>query len=133
VTPKKSGDVERDMANPHKGMNYGFTPDDQPDHYTERYTGTQDNGGVHVNSGISNKVFYLVAKGGSHHRGGSMTGIGPDKAGKIWYRALTGYMTRTTNFKGARTATLNAAKALYGASSPEYTAVGKAWSLCGVN
>lgn len=133
VTPKKAGDVERDMANPHKGMNYGFTPDDQPDHYSERYKGTQDNGGVHANSGISNKVFYLVAKGGSHHKGGSMTGIGPDKAGKIWYKALTAYMTKTTNFKGARTATLNAAKALYGASGAEYAAVGKAWSLCGVN
>lgn len=133
VTPKKAGDAERDMANPHKGVNYGFTADDQPDHYSERYTGTQDNGGVHVNSGISNKAFYLVAKGGSHHRGGSMTGIGPDKAGKIWYRALTAYMTKSTNFKGARTATLNAAKQLYGAGGPEYAAVARAWTLVGVN
>jgi bacillolysin len=132
VTPKIAGDVERDMQNPHRGKNYGLTADDQPDHYSERYKGTQDNGGVHINSGIPNKVFHLVAKGGTHHKGGSMTGIGPDKAGKIWYKALTVYMTKTTNFKGARTATLSAAKALYGASGPEYAAVAKAWTLCGV-
>jgi thermolysin len=61
-----------------------LTLDDDPDHYKERYTGLADNGGVHINAGIPNKAFYLLAKGGSHHRGGSMTGIvraddaGPD-------------------------------------------------------
>ncbi len=133
VTPRIAGDAERFMDAPHRGINHNFTVDDQPDHYLERYLGTQDNGGVHVNSGIPNKVFHLVAKGGTHHRGGSMTGIGADAAAKIWYRALTTYMTSTTNFKGARTATLNAAKAIYGLASPQYNAVGKAWSLCGVN
>jgi thermolysin len=133
VTPRIAGDAERFMNAPHQGIDHGFTPNDQPDHYVERYLGTQDNGGVHINSGIPNKVFHLVAKGGTHHRGGSMVGIGPDAAGKIWYKALTAYMTSTTNFKGARTATLNAAKVLYGLSSAQYKAVGKAWSLCGVN
>ena len=132
TTPKIAGDTNRDMEFPHRGRNYGITSDDQPDHYTERYRGTSDNGGVHANSGISNKAFHLLAKGGSHHKGGSMTGIGPDKAAKIWYKALTAYMTKTTNFKGARTATLNAAKSLYGSGTPEYIAVGKAWSLVGV-
>jgi Zn-dependent metalloprotease len=133
VTPRIAGDAERFMNEPHLGKNYGFTPDDQPDHYLERYLGTADNGGVHINSGIPNKVFYLVAKGGTHHRGGSMVGIGPDAATKIWYKALTAYMTSTTNFKGARTATLNAATALYGLNSTQRAAVAKAWSLCGVN
>ena len=133
LTPQIAGDAERYMAAPHLGRNFGFTADDQPDHYIERYLGTADNGGVHVNSGIPNKVFHLVAKGGTHHRGGSMTGIGPDVAAKIWYKALTGYMTSTTNFKGARTATLNAAAALYGLNSPQRAAVGRAWTMCGVN
>jgi thermolysin len=133
LTPRIAGDVERDMESPHRGRNNGYTSDDQPDHYSERYRGTGDNGGVHVNSGIPNKAFHLVAKGGSHHKGGSMTGIGPDKAARIWYKALTAYMTRTTNFKGARTATLNAAKSLYGSGGAEYAAVAKAWTLVGVN
>ena len=127
------GDTARDMEFPDRGKNFNFTPDDQPDHYSERYRGTGDNGGVHANSGISNKALHLVAKGGSHHKGGSMTGIGRDKAARIWYKALTAYMTRNANFKGARTATLNAAKSLYGSGGAEYAAVAKAWSLVGVN
>jgi Zn-dependent metalloprotease len=132
-TPGTAGDALRYMDNPHAARNSGFTSDDDPDHYSERYTGTSDNGGVHINSGISNKVFYLLSVGGTHHRGGSMTGIGADAAARIWYRALTTYMTSSTNFKGARTATLNAAAALYGSGSTNYSRVGQAWSLCGVN
>lgn len=124
-TPGTSGDALRYFTNTHTG--------NQPDHYSERYTGTADNGGVHTNSGISNYVFYLVSQGGTHHLGGSMTGIGADAAAKIWYKALTTYMTSSTNFKGARTATLNAAAALYGTGSTNYNAVATAWTLCGVN
>ncbi len=131
-TPGISGDALRYMDNPHAASNGGFTADDDPDHYSERYTGTVDGGGVHTNSGIANKAFYLLAVGGTHHRGGSMTGIGADAAGKIWYRAITSYMTSSTNFRGARTATLNAAAALYGTGSANYNAVAQAWSLCGV-
>ncbi|MEZ5595687.1 MAG: M4 family metallopeptidase [Pseudomonadales bacterium] len=83
---------------------------------------------------MPNKVFSSGGeRAGSHHRGGSMSGIGPDQAANIWYRALTVYMTRTTNFRNARKATLNAAKALYGRASSQYKAVAKAWTLCGVN
>jgi thermolysin len=124
-TPGTAGDALRFMDNPAAGGD--------PDHYSERYTGTADSGGVHTNSGIANKAFYLVAKGGAHSNGGSMTGIGADAAAKIWYRALTSYMTSSTNFKGARTATLNAAAALHGSGSTNYNAVAQAWSLCGVN
>ncbi len=131
-TPATSGDALRYMDNPHLASNSGYTADDDPDHYSERYTGTGDNGGVHINSGIANKAFYLMAQGGTHHLGGSMTGIGEDAAAAIWYRALTTYMTSSTNFAGARTATLNAANQLYGPASPEYAAVGNAWTLVGV-
>lgn len=131
-TPATAGDALRYMNEPHLKAGGSYTPNDDPDHYSERYTGTADNGGVHINSGIGNKAFYLVAKGGTHSNGGSMVGIGADKAAAIWYRALTAYMTSSTNFRGARTATLNAAAALYGSGSAEYNAVAQAWSLCGV-
>jgi Zn-dependent metalloprotease len=61
-----------------------------------------------------------------------MTGIGADAAAKIWYKALTTYMTSSTNSRGARTATLNAAASLYGSGSANYNAVAQAWNLCGV-
>ncbi|HEX8844598.1 MAG TPA: M4 family metallopeptidase [Pyrinomonadaceae bacterium] len=133
-TPATAGDALRYMDTPHSAGNYGYTANDDPDHYSERYTGTGDNGGVHINSGIPNHVFYLVVKGGNHAHiaGPFVTGIGADKAAKIWYKALTTYMTSSTNFAGARTATLNAATSLYGAGSVEYNAVADAWTACGV-
>lgn len=127
-----TGDALRYLDNPHAAANSGFTSDDDPDHYSERYTGTGDNGGVHINSGISNKAFYLLSEGGAHHRGGSMTGIGADKAARIYYKALTSFMTSSTNFAGARLATINAANALYGSGSAEATATANAWCLVGV-
>ena len=56
-TPGKAGDALRSMSDPTK---YG-----DPDHYSKRYTGTSDNGGVHTNSGIINKQAYLLANGGT--------------------------------------------------------------------
>jgi Zn-dependent metalloprotease len=133
-TPATAGDALRYMSAPHNDPNYGYTANDDPDYYTERYTGTSDNGGVHINSGIPNHVFYLLAHGGTHAHvpGPFVTGIGPDKAARIWYRALTTYMTSSTNFAGARAATLNAAADLYGAGSAEYLSVADAWTACGV-
>ena len=133
-TPATAGDAMRYMDTPHRAGNYGYTANDDPDHYSERYTGTGDSGGVHINSGIANHVFYLVAKGGNHAHipGPFVTGIGADAAARIWYKALTTYMTSSTNFAGARTATLNAATDLYGAGSVEYNAVANAWAACGV-
>ena len=130
-TPGIAGDAGRYMDDPHRALEAGYTADDDPDHYSERYTGASDNGGVHHNSGIANKAFYLLAKGGAHHLGGSMTGIGADAAARIWFTALS-YMTTTTNFAGARTATMNAAAALYGSGGVQHTAVSAAWCLVGV-
>lgn len=128
-----TGDALRYMDNPHAAGNGGYTSDDDPDHYSERYTGTADNGGVHINSGIGNKAFYLVAAGGTHHLSGvTTTGIGTGDAGRIWYRALTVYMTSSTNFSGARTATLNAATDLFGAASTQYNSTATAWCAVGV-
>lgn len=106
------------------------------DHYSTRYTGFDDNGGVHMNSGIANLFFYLLSEGGEHpkaqHRVAPVTGIGLDKAANIWYRALSVYMTSSTNFAGARTATLNATADLFGASSAEHCQVQNAWAEVGV-
>lgn len=131
-TPSRPGDALRYLDNPHAASNKGFTADDDPDHYIERYTGAADNGGVHINSGIGNKAFFLLAKGGAHHRGGSMAGIGADAAMRIWYLALTAYMTSGSSFLDARRATVSAATALYGATSPQVAATRQAWCLVGV-
>jgi Zn-dependent metalloprotease len=100
---------------------------------------------VHYSSGVANHFAYLLAEGSGAktingvsynsptYNGKSVTGIGRDKLGQIWYRALTVYMTSSTNYAGARTATLSAAKDLYGAGSAEYAAVGAAWSAVNVN
>ncbi|MEO8071982.1 MAG: M4 family metallopeptidase [Acidobacteriota bacterium] len=122
-TPGTSGDALRYMDNPTRG--------NQPDNYANRYTGTADNGGVHTNSGIANYAFYLQAKGGTAG-GTTVTGMGADNAAKVWYRALTVYMTSGTNFAGARTATLNAATDLFGSSSSQYAAVSNGWCAVGV-
>jgi Zn-dependent metalloprotease len=99
---------------------------------------------VHYSSGVANHFAYLLAEGSGAKTlngvsydsptcdGATVTGIGRDKLGKIWYRALTVYMTSSTNYAGARTATLNAAKDLYGAGSTEYDAVAAAWSAVNV-
>jgi Zn-dependent metalloprotease len=132
-TPSISGDALRYMNNPHLAGNYGYTTNDDPDHYSERYTGTSDSGGVHINSGIANHAFYLAAAGGTHHLSGvTVPGIGPTDAGKIWYRALTVYMTSGTNFAGARTAMLNSAADLFGTGSQQYQTVRTAWCAVGV-
>ncbi|WDO08509.1 M4 family metallopeptidase [Streptomyces murinus] len=100
---------------------------------------------VHYSSGVANHFAYLLAEGSGAkvingvsynsptYNGSTVTGIGHDKVGKIWYRALTVYMTSSTNYAGARTATLNAAKDLYGAGSAEYNAAAAAWSAVNVN
>lgn len=94
-------------------------------------TGSLD---VHYSSGANNHMFYLLANGGtSKCNGNVVSGIGQDEAARIWYKAVTDYMTSSTNYSGARTAALNAAVALYGAGSPQYNAVAAAYSAINVN
>ncbi|TMU85219.1 peptidase M4 family protein [Bacillus sp. BHET2] len=123
-TPNKSGDSLRSMSNPAK---YG-----DPDHYSVRYTGTQDNGGVHINSGIGNKAAYLLSQGGTHY-GVNVSGIGNAKTGKIYYRALTQYLTPSSNYSQLRSAAVQAASDLYGAGSSEVASVNAAYNAVGVN
>ncbi len=89
---------------------------------------------VHYSSGPNNHMFYLLAEGGtSKCNGNVVTGIGRDKAARIWYKAITDYMTASTNYAGARGAALSAASALYGAGSAEVSAVAAAYSAINVN
>ncbi len=131
-TPGTAGDALRRMDNPNAVGD--------PDHYSLRlYQGTctpsnaNDQCGVHTNSSISNHAYYLMAAGGTNRVSGvAVTGIGGTDAAKIFYRALTVYMTSSTNFAGARTATLNAATDLFGASSAQYNTVATGWCAVGV-
>ncbi|MEU9481435.1 M4 family metallopeptidase [Streptomyces sp. NPDC048191] len=100
---------------------------------------------VHYSSGVANHFFYLLSEGSGAKtingvsynsptsNGSTVTGIGRAKALQIWYKALTTYFTSTTNYKAARTGTLNAAKDLYGSGSTEYNAVAAAWSAVNVS
>ncbi|MEU5362558.1 M4 family metallopeptidase [Streptomyces sp. NPDC005925] len=99
---------------------------------------------VHYSSGVANHFAYLLAEGsgaktvnGVAHDsptcdGSTVTGIGRDKLGAIWYRALTVHMTSSTTYAAARTATLDAAKDLYGDGSAEQAAVAAAWRAVNV-
>ncbi|KDA54789.1 hypothetical protein EG19_09065 [Thermoanaerobaculum aquaticum] len=121
-TPSKPGDALRYMDDPKKDGR-------SVDHYS-LYTNGMD---VHYSSGIANNFFYLLANGGTNRTSGiSVTGIGLAKAERIWYVALTGYMTSTTNFSQARQATIQAATQLFGASSVEVQRVKDAWTAVGV-
>ncbi|MCX4697804.1 M4 family metallopeptidase [Streptomyces sp. NBC_01352] len=95
---------------------------------------------VHYSSGPANHFFYLLSEGSGTKTingvsynsptadGLAVTGIGRDKAEKIWFRALTTKFTSTTNYAAARTGTLAATGELYGTTSAEYKAVQDAWA-----
>lgn len=107
---------------------------------------------VHYSSGVANHFYYLLAEGAVVPAGfgagtpkgltpaslvcnsnTAITGIGRMAAQKIWYRALTVYMSSSTNYAGARAATLSAASDLYGGGSTQYNAVAAAWNAVSVN
>jgi bacillolysin len=118
----------RSMQNPQA---YG-----DPDHYSIRYTGSNDNGGVHTNSGISNNAYYLAIEGGRHRLGGSVQGVGAanrSQIERVFYRAFTSLLTPSATFSQARAATIEAARELYGVGSAAETAVTQAWTAVGVN
>jgi thermolysin len=107
-----------------------------PDHYSIRFTGTADNGGVHINSGIVNHVFYLAIAGGPNRVSGqTVTGVGLaniEQMEKIFYRAFTFLLPSNATFATARAATIQAARDLY-STGPAVNAVTQAWTAVGVN
>ncbi|GAG16052.1 unnamed protein product, partial [marine sediment metagenome] len=80
-----------------------------------------DNGGVHLNMTIYSHAFYLLAVGGTNKISGkSVTGIGIEKATKIFYRAWVHYMGKTSDFWYAANAIIQSAIDLYGQNSSEH-------------
>lgn len=97
--------------------------DPQPAHMKDLYRGRQDNGGVHINSGIPNRAFYLAAV--------AIGGNAWEKAGSIWYVALCDRIKPRSNFKEAATLIIAVAGELYGPNSNEQKAVQGAWQTVG--
>lgn len=82
---------------------------------------SQDNGGVHYNSGIPNKAAYLIMKT-----------IGHEKTAKIYYHTMCSNLPKNADFKQARLALLLSASTLYGENSKEYKAIENAFNSVGI-
>lgn len=98
--------------------------DPQPMHMDHYVNTKSDNGGVHINSGIPNHAFYVVAR--------EIGGYAWEKAGAIWYRALTEKLSYTSNFADAANLTYQAAADLFGSGSLEQKAVQSGWAAVGI-
>lgn len=107
----------RDLAMPHRTMN--------PATMQEYVDTVDDNGGIHLNSTIVSHAAYLMSEGAVR----GVRGLGADKVERIWYRALTRYLTSQATFADAADATVAAASDLGGGQE---TAVRAAWSAVGV-
>jgi Zn-dependent metalloprotease len=100
--------------------------DPQPDHMDGYISTEDDNGGVHLNSGIPNRAFYLVAE--------ALGGFAWDRAGRIWYDTITARsLPADADFRRFAEATRDAATARFGEGSAERLAVDHAWEAVGVN
>src|SRR2546428_8590052 len=98
------------------------------------WSATIGNLDVHLSSGPSNHMFFLLSHGGtSKCNGNVVVGIGNNKASRIWYKALTDIMTASTNYHRARTAALSAATMLFGAGSVEVNTTAAAVSALNVD
>ncbi|NNE25599.1 MAG: T9SS type A sorting domain-containing protein, partial [Saprospiraceae bacterium] len=110
----------RNMMDPHNGASTNdFGRGWQPKHVNEKFNGPEDNNGVHINSGIPNHAFYLFANA-----------IGRDKAERVFYRALTSYLTRSSGFSELRFAVIRSVQDLYG--STELNAARQAFDQVGI-
>ena len=107
-----------------------------PDHYSNRLTGPEDNGGVHTNSAIANHAFYLAIEGGTNSTSGlGVAGVGAanrEQIENIFYRAFVSLLPSNATFSIARAATILTAQTLYGAGSAAEQAVIQAWTAVGV-
>jgi len=111
----------RNMSDPHNGGNSLNDDGWQPAHFTEKYTGTADNAGVHINSGITNRAYYLFAEQ-----------VSKNTAEQVYYRALSNYLTRSSQFIDLRIAVIQAATDLHGANSAVVNAAISAFTTVGI-
>ena len=108
------------------------------------WSSTIKNLDVHYSSGPNNRAFYFLAKGSNSSSSSdfyssylnksplAMTGIGSDKAYRIWFKAATTKFTASTNYADARAKVLSSAEELYGVGSAEATAVKRAYAAINV-
>jgi Zn-dependent metalloprotease len=126
LAPSVNGVALRSMKEP--GTAYDdpeLGTDPQPGNMSDYVKTHSDNGGVHINSGIPNRAFYLAAA--------AIGGNAWEKAGQVWYDTLTGdLLYPDTDFKGFAAATITMADRRYGATSAEKDAVSNAWTGVGV-
>lgn len=124
-TPRVRGVALRSMKAP--GSAYDdpvLGKDPQPASMTDYVDTSEDDGGVHINSGIPNHAFYLAAA--------AIGGNAWEKTGQIWYDVLTGRLRHDSDFAAAAKETLAAAADLYGSGGAEANAVREAWTRVGV-
>ncbi|MER7797713.1 M4 family metallopeptidase [Microbacterium sp. NPDC096154] len=125
-TDQVQGEAIRSMRAP--GTAYDdplLGKDPQPAHMRDYVETTDDNGGVHINSGIPNRAFVVLAEALGRHAW--------ERAGRIWYETLTGgRITATATFAQFATATGVVAAELFGDDSDEARAVAAAWDSVGV-
>jgi len=124
-TAAVQGKAIRSMSAPgtaYDDPNIGKDP--QPAQMSDFVNTNQDNGGVHINSGIPNRAFYLAAK--------AIGGFAWQKAGLIWYRTLNGSLNPSADFQAMANATVTVAGSLFGQNSTEQQAVRDAWNTVGV-
>jgi len=98
--------------------------DPQPASFADYVETDDDNGGVHINSGIPNRAFYLVAE--------ALGGRAWERAGLIWYDTLMASMEPRSTFAQFAAATVLAAATRYGEASAEADAVRAGWAAVGV-
>lgn len=98
--------------------------DPQPGNMKDYVNTVEDNGGVHINSGIPNHAFYVTSI--------NIGGYAWDKAGLIWYKTLTEKLSNQTNFQNAADLTYAAAGELFGTNSLEQNAVKAGWAEVGI-
>jgi Zn-dependent metalloprotease len=127
-TPDVDADALRSLKSPGEAYDSELLgKDPQPAHMRDFVdlpdTEAGDNGGVHINSGIPNKAFYLVATG--------IGGYAWEAPGHIWYESLRA-STSTTDFQGFADTTFSKAGELFGQESVEQKAVASAWGEVGL-
>ncbi|NJK98128.1 MAG: M4 family metallopeptidase [Bacteroidales bacterium] len=124
-TKNVSGEGIRSMKDPGTAYNDPILgKDPQPGHMNGYVQTTSDNGGVHINSGIPNKAFYICAM--------ELGGYAWEKAGKIWYHALKNKLTPTSDFQETAQSLYLSARELFGVDSHEQAAVIKGWASVGI-
>ena len=99
--------------------------DPQPGHMDDYVKTSSDNGGVHINSGIPNRAFYLTAT--------EIGGRAWEKAGLIWYITLRDRLREMSTLQDAAKLTYSVAGSLFGKGSSEQKAVANGWKGVGLS